>query len=311
MSSCTSPGLTEALPPVTWLEGPHGPLAFYPCPADRPWLHVLVSHGFAEHSGWWVHVARALQAQGVSTYLFDHYHHGRSDGAPADAPDYAHLVAGLRTVLEAGVRPHLHGAPLVLLGHSNGALVSLLALAGLPAEVPQGLVLCSPYLGLRRQVAWFAVPVASVLRLLSGRLRVALPVRPWRVTGCREIWPQYRADPLRFRSLTVRFFLAMRRALRTARGVRELGGRPLLLLQSGVEQVVSPEAIEAWYAAVHSPDKTRRVYPGLHHELFNESEWEAVLGDVLGWCRARWSPAGSVPQAAFSPLAGPGGEGEV
>lgn len=311
MSSSTSPGLTDALPPVTWLDGPHGRLAFYPCAAERPWLHVLISHGFAEHSGWWFHVAQALQAQGVSAYLFDHYHHGRSAGTPADAPDYASLVDGLRTVLDVGVTPRLNGAPLVLLGHSNGALVSVLALATLPAEAVQGLVLCSPYLGLRPKVAWFAVPLACVLRLISVRLRVPLPVRPWRVTGYQPIWPQYKADPLRFRSLTVRFFLAMRRALRAARGVHTLGGRPLLLLQAGVEQVVSPEAIESWYAAVQAEDKSRRVYPGLHHELFNEGDWETVLGDLLGWCRARWGAAGAVPAAAFSPTAGTSGETEV
>ncbi|HKJ00624.1 MAG TPA: alpha/beta fold hydrolase [bacterium] len=307
MSSSTSPGLTEALPATTWLEGPHGRLAFHAYPAARPWLHVLISHGFAEHTGWWHHVAVALQARGVSAYVFDHYHHGHSAGAPADVADYAHLVAGLRTVLEQGVTPRLDGAPLVVLAHSNGALVTLLALNSLPPDAVQGLVLCSPFLGLRRPVAWGGGLLAAVLRLISPRLRVPLATRPWRLTGCRAIWPQYHADPLRFRSISVRFFLAMRRAVRAVQGVTELGGRPLLLLRAGQEQVVSPEAVDAWYARVQTPDKSRRDYPDLHHELFNEAEWEAVLDDVLAWCSQRWeAPADALAQARAAVAGGAG-----
>lgn len=287
MSSCTSPGLTDSLPPTQWLAGPHGPLALHTFPAARPWLHVLISHGFAEHSGWWAHVAAGLQARGVSASVFDHYHHGHSAGAPADVPDYGHLVAGLRTVLAEGIAPRLGGVPLVLLGHSNGGLVTLLALGGLAPGQVQGLVLCSPFLDMPPRVAWLGTWVARLLRLASPRLRVPLQNRPWRLTGCRAIWPQYGADPLRFRSITVRFFLAMRRAVRAGRRVRDTGGRPLLLLSAGHERVVSAPAMEAWYAAVAAPEKTRRHYPQLHHELFNEAEWQRVLDDVLAWCRAR------------------------
>jgi acylglycerol lipase len=288
MSSSTSPGLTEALPPVTWLEGPHGRLACTLYPAAQPWLRVLVSHGFAEHSGWWHHVATALQARGASACLFDHYHHGRSAGAPGDVEDYAHLVGGLRTALEQGAG-RLGAAPLVLLAHSNGALVALLALEGLAPGAVQGLVLGSPFLEMRPRAAWGGVLLASLLRLVSLRLRVQLQIRPWRLTSDEAIWPQYAADPLRFHSITVRFFLAMRRALRAVRRVRDVGGRPLLVLRAGQEQVVSGAAIDAFCERVQTPDKTRRLFPDLRHELFNERVWESVLEEVLGWCHVRFA----------------------
>jgi alpha-beta hydrolase superfamily lysophospholipase len=296
MSSSTSPGLTEALPPVTWLEGPHGHLACHLYPAARPWLRVLISHGFAEHSGWWHHVATALQAQGVSALTFDHYHHGRSAGDRGDVQDYAHLVAGLRTALGQAGAPAMGTAPLVLLAHSNGALVTLLAQAKLPPGAVQGTVLCSPFLEMPPRVAWGGTLLAALLRLISPRLRVPLQNRPWRLTGCRAIWPQYRSDPLRFRSITVRFFLAMRRAVRAVRAVQAPESLPLRVLSAGHEQVVSAAAIDAFYERLRCADKSRRHYAELHHELFNETEWEAVLGDVLTWCHARFdAPAAQVP----------------
>lgn len=291
MSSSTAPAPIEGMPAPAWLEGPHGRLAFFAYPAPQPWLHVLVSHGFAEHSGWWHHVAVALQAAGVSAYLFDHYHHGHSAGAAADVPDFSHLVAGLRTVLDDGVAPHLGGTPLVLLGHSNGGLVSVLALAERPPEPVQGVVLSSPFLGMPPLPAVAGTALARLLRLFGPRRRVPLPVRPWRLTGDRALWPRYRADPLRFSTITVRFFLAMRRALRAARGCTDLHGRPLLLLSAGREVVVSPRAMQRWFTRAVTPDKMLHHYPTLCHELFNETRWEDVLADVLAWARERFGEA--------------------
>jgi alpha-beta hydrolase superfamily lysophospholipase len=211
------------------------------------------------------------------------------------------------------VTPRLGGAPLVLLAHSNGALVTLLALGGLPAGAVQGLVLCSPYLGMRYQSALPGLLVANVLRWIAPGRRVPLASRPWRLTGERRIWPQYQSDPLRFSFVTPRFFLAMRRALRAVQGVRELGGRPLLLLRAGHEQVVRGAAADAWFARLRSADKSRRDYPALHHELFNEREWADVLGDVLAWCRQRWGARAAHPGLAMEGRAaagaGSGGEG--
>ena len=50
MNSST-PGLTEHPPEPEWLQGPGGRLAWYPYPAQNPWLRVLISHGFSEHGG--------------------------------------------------------------------------------------------------------------------------------------------------------------------------------------------------------------------------------------------------------------------
>ena len=95
MNSSIKPGLAARPPPLRWLENARGErLAFSEYPAKEPWLHLLVSHGFGEHRGWYHHVAETLRGQGISTYTFDHYHHGESAGRPGDAPRYAALTEG-------------------------------------------------------------------------------------------------------------------------------------------------------------------------------------------------------------------------
>lgn len=289
MSSHSS-GLARHPPFPQWLEGPHGKLAFFPYPADSAWLHVVISHGFAEHSGWWHHVGEAFRERGVSAYLFDHYHHGRSEGRPGDVAEFSRLSAGLRHVLEQAVMPTVpSGAPVVLLSHSNGALVALNTLPALPSHVVSGLVLSSPFLGMPFRVATWGTQMARLLRLVHPGLRLPLPNRPYRLTSDQNIWPHYHLDPLRFRHITVRFFLAMRRALVEAGRSGCCGGRPLLVLAAGQEQVVSPGAMRRFFDQVQEQNKIWREFPGLRHEVFNEPIWEEILDGVVEWCRDRFA----------------------
>ncbi|MGH2555701.1 MAG: alpha/beta fold hydrolase, partial [Actinomycetota bacterium] len=48
---------------------------------------VVITHGVAEHSGRYEHVAQALNAAGYSVFAYDHRGHGRSVGFPADMGD--------------------------------------------------------------------------------------------------------------------------------------------------------------------------------------------------------------------------------
>jgi alpha-beta hydrolase superfamily lysophospholipase len=299
-----APGWVAAPQPIVWLEdGRGGRLACTPYDAEQPWLYLLVSHGFAEHRGWWDHVARAFRAEGVSVLTFDHFHHGQSTGRPGDPPSYETFVGGFRLALEQGLLPRRRdGRPLAVLGHSNGGLIALRALRALPVgvvqervqervrEQVQALVLSAPLLGLPRVTRAFGRPVAWLLERSFPTRQFPLQPLPWRVTGNRAIWGDYLRDPLRGRGISARYFRALLEATAAERAEPDCRGLPLLLLTDGRERIVSPEAMEEWFKRVPSPDKERRHYPGLHHEMFNEVAWREVLGDVLRWLRRRFDP---------------------
>jgi len=290
MNSYGSPGLADPPPPTAWLETPDGRrLACTLYAAPEPWLCVLVSHGFAEHRGWWVHVAEALRARGITVYTFDHFHHGRSSGRPGDVRDYAELTGGLRLALEQGLLPaRPAGVPVAVLAHSNGGLIALRALRELPPGLVAGLVLSGPLLGLPALTLALAWPLARLVSLVVPGLRLPLRTMPWRLTGHRAIWPQYRADPLRCNCISARYFLAMLSAIRRTRREATCGGIPLLVLTAGRERIVHLGHLKRWFRRVDSPDKEHRHYPRLRHELFNETRWGEVLDDTVAWLRARF-----------------------
>ena len=284
---------------MTWLSDGQGRrLAFTAYPAREPWLHLLVSHGFGEHRGWYDHVARAFREEGISTYTFDHFHHGLSQGRPADVASYATLVEGLRLALEQGVAPlRPRGAPLALLGHSNGGLTALRAWRELPEDSLAAVVLSNPLLGLPWRFAVWGYAMARLIALAAPRLMLPLGTMPGRLTSNRSVWPDYGRDPLRFRSVSVRFFLEMAGMARRTRAETICPPSPLLVLSSGRDQVVDAAAGRAWFEALDHPAKRLVTYPELSHEVFNEFHWRGVVEDVTAWLRARVDDLGERPRA--------------
>jgi len=285
-------GLAERLPAPEWLVPQSGAaagmrLAFRAYPAPRARASILVSHGFAEHSGWWQHVAQALQARGLSAFLFDHFHHGLSAGRPADVPHYDVLAEGIRCALEQGVLPRGDGAPVVLLGQSNGACASLFALPGVAHRI-RGLVLCSPLIRLRWVSHWLGPVLACAISRGNPGAYWNLPFDPKKLTSNAEVWPMYAADPLRFHKISARFYFAMRSASLAVAALTDTRGVPLLLLSAGGERVVNLGALLRWYGALRAHDKTHLTHPGRQHELFNEVDWPRAVDEVADWVRARF-----------------------
>ncbi|MCH7477323.1 MAG: alpha/beta fold hydrolase [SAR324 cluster bacterium] len=277
-------GLVTDLPPARRLERGGMGLLLSEYPAEQPWMKLLVSHGFAEHRGWYDHLARTLQAQGISTFVFDHFHHGRSDGESAAVPRYGVLVEGLLLALEQGVGANRQ-LPLALVGHSNGALIILHALRRIAAGAVSRVVLSSPLLGLAPPLGLLEKLPLWLARWLPVGARIPLRPFPDRLTADPSVWEDYRRDPLRFRSVSLRFLAEMGRASRQARRRFDCLGVPLLLLCGELDRVVNPAATRAWFQRLRDVDKRMIVYRGLRHELFNETQWQTVVGDMVAWLR--------------------------
>ena len=287
-------GLSKNLPAPQWFAPQTGPaagmkLAFWAYPAaGKPWAHVLISHGFSEHSGWWQHAALAFQARGISAYLFDHYHHGVSAGRVADARSYDELAAGLKVALEQGVLPRVKGEPVVLFGHSNGGLVSLWGLREVAPHL-KGLVLCSPLIQMPWVSKWVGLLPAWTLSRVNPEGYWHIPLQPNRLTSDARVWPEYLSDPLRFHKISPQFFLAMRAASNAIQDRTDVHNLPLLLLSADEDKVVDRAAMLRWFARAESPDKTRLPHRHREHELFNEADWQNTAAEVVSWMEQRFA----------------------
>src|SRR5689334_13300362 len=96
-------------------------------PAGTPRGVVLVTHGYAEHCGRYRELAHVITQAGWAVLAYDVRGHGQSFGARGAVDRFASYLDDL-TAVHAAARALAPGAPLVLLGHSHGSLITLRAL---------------------------------------------------------------------------------------------------------------------------------------------------------------------------------------
>jgi alpha-beta hydrolase superfamily lysophospholipase len=258
---------------------------------------AVVVHGVAEHGGRYDFVGQRLAAAGVAVYALDHRGHGRSDGPRAFFERLDLLVDDLRVFVARIVAPHAP-APPFLIGHSLGGAVSISYALRHPASIA-GLVLSGP------AVATEAVSPAmlTISRIMSAALP-RLPVFKLDerlISRDDRVVQAYREDPLVYSGkLPARTLWQILRSMRTLpQQVGELR-MPLLLLHGGEDQLCPPSGSQMIYERAGAADRTLKLYPGLYHEIFNEPEREAVVGDVIEWLAERAlrdeRPTGPVPE---------------
>ncbi|MCA9903230.1 MAG: alpha/beta fold hydrolase, partial [Anaerolineae bacterium] len=94
-------------------------------PEGEPRAAIVVVHGYGEHLGRYRHVADYFVKQGYAVYALDHRGHGQSEGLRAYVHSFNQFVEDLH-VYVGQVKSAQAGRKLFILGHSMGALISLL-----------------------------------------------------------------------------------------------------------------------------------------------------------------------------------------
>ena len=257
-------------------------LRHWPVAAGEPWAALLIVHGLAEHCGRYEHVGSQLANAGIDTHAFDLRGFGGSGGARASIDRWSQLHDDLEEQL-VGIRSIAPARPLVLFGHSLGGLISLGYVLDGRAR-PDLLVLSAPAISAKIPL-WQRALVSTLRRaapglLLSNRLDVQA------LSSDTAICEAYLADPLSQHKSTVRFAHAAFGEQQRVAGSLDRLSIPTLVVHGGSDGFIPTEASAALEGR-HGV--TRRVYPGVRHELHNEPAGRQVVADEIDWIRDRVS----------------------
>lgn len=273
-------------------------------PIEGPRAIVLIAHGASEHSGRYERFARALNAAGYSAVAIDHRGQGRTSaatGVGALGPGGGEAVVTDLLELGALAQAEAGGAPLVLFGHSLGALIGLGYLVAHPTTVVAG-VLC----GFPIDPAGAAV----MAELLEGAVEAGMgdepmdalsahnePFEPartpfdWLSRDEAEV-DAYLADPYcgDQHPLSYAYFAGIAAVLAPAMAGLDRIACPVYVIAGDRDPAAGmgahPTALaEALTAA--GVDTTLRLYEGARHELLNETNREEVTTDLVAWLDAR------------------------
>jgi len=251
-------------------------------PTGDPWVAMLMVHGLAEHCGRYEHVGAQLARAGVDVHGFDLRGFGGSGGPRAWIERWSQLHDDVEERLVA-VRSIAPRRPLVLFGHSMGGLIALGYVLDARSR-PDLLVLSAPAIGDRIPL-WQRLLVASLRRIAPG-LALSNRLDPDDLSCVAGVGEDYARDPLNHHRSTVRFAdAAFGEQRRVAASLARLS-IPTLVVH-GADDAIVPAAASAPLEG--RPEVTRRVYPGLRHELHNEVAGPQVVADELAWIRGRIS----------------------
>lgn len=255
-------------------KGARGALAVHRWTDDDPQYVVLLAHGLGEHARRYDHAAERLVADGGAVYAPDHYGHGRSDGDRAIVDDLATMVEDLHAVA-ASASAERPGLPTALIGHSMGGVIAA-RYAQLYGDELAALVLSGPPLGGN-----------PALEALLGMDPIPdIPIDPAILSRDPAVGEAYAADPLVYHGpLTLTTLQGIFAGVEAVAQGGDLGGLPTLWIHGEVDELAPLEPARAAIAQLRGTRFEEKVYPQARHEVFNETNKDEVIEDVLAFLR--------------------------
>ena len=273
-------------------------------PLGEPRAAVVVVHGASEHSGRYARLAEVLQGHGFAVYALDLRGHGRTANSTGRGRIGPSGMPGVIADVEALVRRargELGECPVVLLGHSMGSVIAqafveehgeevdAYVLSGTMGAVPEAAELAS---AVRQAVdAGLADEPLDALAGFNDAFEPARTPYDWLSRDADEV-DQYIADPLCGDDLplTYGFVAAMLDTVATAMEAEQIARvptrLPVLLLTGEADPVSNGSThvreLEQRLRAA-GLDVVAQYYPDARHEVFNETNRDAVHRDLVDW----------------------------
>lgn len=255
--------------------------------AARPKGIVQIAHGVGEHGLRYEPLAQDLVRAGYTVHANDHRGHGRTGLGQWDG-DHAKLgrlgPGGLRAAIAAVeqmgqvARSDTPGVPLVLLGHSWGSLMAQ-RIVNTASESYDGVVLSATAY---RLPGWMNSGDLNARHAGSG------PTKYEWLTRDRKIIDAMSVDPLAVEADVIGLF-GLPDTLRLL-GVPRRGiphDLPMLLQVGSDDALGGPRSVErlaqAYRRRGRLSDVTVQVYEGARHEIYNETNRDEVVGDLVAW----------------------------
>lgn len=281
----------------------------YCTPKSEPKGIVQIAHGMCEHKERYIPLMEFLAGNGFAVVCNDHRGHGESVAGKDDLGymgkgGWLAAVNDLKAVSD-WAKGQWPGIPLTLFGHSMGSLlvrsyakryddgIATLIVCGCPSDNPvkgAGIALAR-MIGTFR--GWHYRP--RILQDLSfGSYNKPFASEGWSagwVCSDRAVLEAYHSDPLCQYIFTADGFLNLLLLMKDCYSTGDKTKHPKLPVRfiSGAEDPcrISDKDLEAAVGQMRRrgyQDVTLKVYPGMRHEIHNETGRQEVWDDILSFC---------------------------
>jgi alpha-beta hydrolase superfamily lysophospholipase len=267
-------------------------------PDGTPRAIVQITHGMGEHALRYAGLAQALNARGIVVYAQDQRGHGATARSADElgqigGPGWTDLIGDIGR-LGARARQEHPAVPLVLLGHSMGSFAVQQYLLDHSQELTAAVLTGTAVLDLLEPALNLDEPLD--LAMFNAPFQPARTDFDWLSRDEAQV-DKYVSDP------RCGFGIDPAAARAMFAGARQLAdpGRvgairsdlPVYLAVGEMDpvggQVALVHALVDRYTSAGLTDVTLKVYPQARHEVFNETNRDEVIDDLLTWLDHRLS----------------------
>jgi lysophospholipase len=248
-------------------------------PSGTPKGAVVITHGYAEHCGRYRELAHVIVKEGWVALSYDVRGHGQSPGVRGYIDRFDAYLEDLAAVHKAARALIPADAPIVLLGHSHGSLITLRALADeRPLDCKLAIV-SSPYLALRLAVPGYRKLLARIASKVAPKLAQPNALKVEQLTSDKQKQEERLADKLCLDIATARWFTESLAAQDYVASHATRIKVPTTWLVGGDDPIADPSRSKAIAARV--PGAKYHDLVGLKHEVFNETTRDQVFAEVV------------------------------
>ncbi len=277
---------------------------------------ILYLHGIEGHGQWFENTADALHQRGMTVYAPDRRGAGLNSRDRGHLSSYKLFVDDVNSLLKRICNQHV-GHPIILWGNCWGAKAACLFAQdqeikvkttpptvdennGMDAPPPSGeidahpiaaLVLSSPAIFPKVDYDLKTKMDIAANHVMGGRRALKkwpLPITTTMFTDNPIYLDYIEKDPLRLTELSSTFFVENFKLSLLAEKTAPNITKPLIIVQSGSDQIVDVAKLEKWYARVKAPDKTMRIFPDAYHCLDFDANWFREYTHLVSeWLLAR------------------------
>lgn len=272
--------------------------------ASSNFPYIWIVHGFGEHTARYDEVATFLNAHGFNVAGVDVSGHGLS-AAELNNKNFntvADHVNDLNKIHCDFFNSHTIADPSnwFLFSHSMGGLFSLEWLhnieSGSLISNPQRAFFSAPLIDLKLPIPAWKIIASKQLKVILPELKLSQPVGYDNLSYEDVNSYDYEMDPLNHSNGSPRFLLSILKAVSRLMSKAPTFKTPMAFAKSNEDQLVSPEAIDAFYKHLRCEKKLFTIHNS-KHEIFNDLHKNECFEHLVAWY-AQAIPAKMINEAA-------------
>lgn len=246
---------------------------------------LVIVHGYGEHGARYHERAQCFVDAGYRVIVPDVRGHGLSEGHRGHTMDFELYIDDLDRLAELIQTPRESTG---LLGHSHGGLIVVRRSLIEPTFFAASAV-TSPMLGLSVQAPRWKLVAGRVISKFLPKISLPTEIVPEHLSHDPQVVADYAADTLGHKVINTRWFTEAMDSIEIA--FRDVGrvARPMLVVASGDDKIVSTEAARQWAGAAPASLVTYEEVPGAYHELLFEPEGAEHMKRLLAFFEAQLS----------------------